>query len=89
MAEEIDFYRTQTGLPFGLSVQDYEYEYFKNLSGLSTGLAIDDYKRKVFEATTGYPSQVDGEYWYYASLLGLSEPKISLEDMKKQFFDMH
>ena len=86
MAEEIDFYRAQTGLPQGLSQQDYELAYFRTLSGLPVGLSIDDYKQKAFETATGYKAQVDGEYWYYANALGVTDQKQSLEDLKRQYF---
>lgn len=85
--EEIDYYRTQTGLPNGLSQNDYEYVYYGSLSGLPVGLTIDDYKRKVFEDATGYKSQPDGEYWYFAGLVGVTDQTKSLEDLKKLFFD--
>lgn len=87
--DEIDYYRTQSGLSdIKLSQQDYEYAYFRNVSGLADGLAIDDYKRKFFADETGYESQVDGEYWYYANATSTTNPKVSLEDLKKIFFDM-
>lgn len=87
--EEIEYYRTQSGLSdVTLSQADYEYEYFKNASGLPDHLAIDDYKQKFFEDETGYAHLVDGEYWYYANATENTDFKLSLEDLKKIFFDM-
>lgn len=86
---EIDYYRTQSGLADAtLSQQDYEYAYFRDVSGLADGLTIDDYKRKFFADETGYESQVDGEYWYYANAVGTTNFQLSLEDLKRIFFDM-
>lgn len=87
--QEIDYYRTQSGLTDPtLSLADYEYEYFKNVSGLPDGLAIDDYKQKFFFDQTGYPMYTDGEYWYYANETENTDFKLSLEDLKRIFFDM-
>lgn len=87
--QEIDYYRTQSGLTDPtLSQHDYEYAYFKLVSGLPDGLAIDDYKQKFFEDETGFKSQVDGEYWYYANETENTDFKLSLEDLKRIFFDM-
>jgi hypothetical protein len=87
--EEIDYYRTQSGLSdVTLSQADYEYEYFKNVSGLPDGLSIDDYKQKFFFDETGYPQVVDGEYWYYANETENTDFQLSLEDLKRIFFNM-
>lgn len=86
--EEIDYYRTQSGLPQGLAQEDYELSYFQQVSGLPVGLTIDDYKQKFFETETGYSNVVDGEYWYYAQETSTTNPQVSVEDLKKIFFDM-
>lgn len=87
--QEIDYYRTQSGLTDEtLSQHDYEYEYFKNVSGLPDGLAIDDYKQKFFFDETGYPMITDSEYWYYANETENTDFQLSLEDLKRIFFDM-
>lgn len=84
---EIDYYRTQSGLPAGLSLQDYQLAYFRVASGLPAGLAIDDYRQKFYETQTGYKNQTDGEYWYYANQLALTNPKLALDDLRKQWLD--
>lgn len=87
--EEIDYYRTQSGLSNpDLSQQDYEYEYFKNVSGLAAGLAIDDYKTAFYASETGYSSLVDAEYWYFAQEVSDLSGIKSLEDLKQIFFSM-
>ena len=82
--EEIDYYRTQSGLAAGLSQQDYEYEYFKTASGLSAGLSIDDYKTGYYAAQTGFKDQVTAEYAYFLTNSGGTR-SMSLEDLKKKF----
>lgn len=84
---EIDYYRTQSGLPAGLSLQDYQLAYFRTASGLPTGLALDDYRQKFYETQTGRKSVQDGEYWYYAAQLGLSNPRLAVDDLRQQFLD--
>lgn len=84
--QEIDYYRTQSGLPYGLSQQDYEYAYFKTASGLPAGLSIDDYKTKFYATATGKTTQVDAEYAYFAAQVGATDQKRSLEDLKELFF---
>lgn len=86
--QEIDYYRTQSGLADQtLSQQDYEYTYFKSVSGLADGLAIDDYKTAFYKAETGFSSQVDAEYAYFLANAAGGTSFMSLEDLKKIFFD--
>jgi hypothetical protein len=86
--QEIDYYRTQSGLSDQtLSQQDYEYTYFKNASGLDAGLTIDDYKTAFYKDETGFSSQVDAEYAYFLANATGGTNLMSLEDLKKIFFD--
>ena len=86
--QEIDYYRTQSGLSDQtLSQQDYEYTYFKDSSGLPEGLSIDDYKTAFYAMETGASNKVDAEYEYFLANSGGTRA-MSLEDLKKIFFDM-
>lgn len=87
MAELIDYYRTVSGLPQGLSLNDYMYKYFKTASGLPAGLALDDYMRAFYEAQTGYKSIQDGERAYFEAQLGLTNSKLAVDDLRQMFLD--
>lgn len=87
MAELIDYYRTVSGLPQGLSLNDYMYKYFKTASGLPAGLALDDYMQAFYEAQTGYKSLQDGERAYFAAQLGLTNSKLAVDDLRQMFLN--
>jgi hypothetical protein len=87
MADEIDYYRTVSGLAAGLSLDDYKYAYFKTASGLANGLSVEDYRRSFYEAQTGYKSIQDGERAYYEAQLGLTNSKLAVDDLRQMFLD--
>lgn len=89
MAELIDYYRTVSGLPFGLSLDDYMYKYFKTASGLPTGLSLGDYQRAFYEQQTGYKNIDDGERMYYAIQLGIPDSRLAVDDLRQMFLDSH
>lgn len=87
MAELIDYYRTVSGLPQGLSLDDYMYKYFKTASGLAAGLSLNDYMRAFYEAQTGFKDLDTAERAYYAAQLGLTNPKLAVDDLRQMFLD--
>jgi len=87
MAEEIDYYRTVSGLAAGLSLDDYKYAYFKAESGLAAGLSLEDYRSAFYKAETGHSSVQDGERAYYAAQLGLTNSKLAVDDLRQMFLD--
>ena len=89
MADLIEYYRTVSGLPFGLALDDYMYSYFKTASGLPTGLSLNDYMRAFYEAQTGFKDLDTGERAYYAAQLGLTNPKLAVDDLRQMFLDAH
>jgi len=89
MAELIDYYRTVSGLPFGLSLDDYMYKYFKTASGLSAGLSLGDYQRAFYEQQTGYKNIDDAERMYYAIQLGIPDSRLAVDDLRQMFLDSH
>lgn len=89
MAELIDYYRTVSGLPFGLSLDDYMQSYFKTASGLPAGLSLQDYQRAFYEQQTGYKNIDDGERTYYAISLGIPDSRLSVDDLRQMFLDSH
>lgn len=84
---EIDYYRTVSGLPFGLALDDYMYEYFKTASGLEDGLSIGDYRTAFYKAETGYDTLQDGERAYYAIELGIPDSRLAVDDLRQMFLD--
>lgn len=89
MAEEIDYYRTVSGLAAGLSLDDYKYAYFKTASGLAAGLSLPDYQSAFYKAETGYDSIQDGERAYYAIELGIPDTRLAVDDLRQMFLDSH
>lgn len=89
MAELIDYYRTVSGLPFGLSLDDYMHEYFKTVSGLEEGLSLNDYMRAFYEAETGYADLDTAERMYYAIQLGIPDSRLAVDDLRQMFLDSH
>jgi hypothetical protein len=87
MAEEIDYYRTVSGLAAGLSLDDYKYAYFKAESGLPAGLSMEDYRSAFYKAETGYDSVQDGERAYYAIELGIPDTRLAVDDLRQMFLD--
>jgi len=88
MAKElIDYYRTVSGLPQGLSLNDYMYKYFKTVSGLPAGLALDDYQRAFYEAQTGFKDLDTGERAYYAAQLTIPNTKLAVDDLRQMFLN--
>jgi hypothetical protein len=87
MAEEIDYYRTVSGLATGLSLDDYKYAYFKTASGLADGLSMEDYRSAFYLAETGYASIQDGERAYYAIELGIPDSRLAVDDLRQMFLD--
>jgi hypothetical protein len=85
MADMITYYRTVSGLPDGLALDDYMYEYFKTVSGLDDGLTINDYMQAFYKAETGFESVVDGERAYYEAELGLTNSKLAVDDLREMF----
>jgi hypothetical protein len=83
----IEYYRTVSGLPFGLSLNDYMYKYFETASGLPAGLALDDYQRAFYEAQTGFKDIDTGERAYYAAQLLIPNTKLSVDDLRQMFLD--
>ena len=89
MAELIDYYRTVSGLPQGLALDDYMYKYFKTASGLAAGLSLADYQRAFYEQQTGLKSLQDGERAYYAAQLLIPNTNLSVDDLRQMFLDAH
>jgi len=89
MAELIDYYRTVSGLPFGLSLDDYMQSYFKTASGLPAGRSLQDYQRAFYEQQTGYKNIDDGERMYYAIQLGIPDSRLAVDDLRQMFLDTH
>lgn len=87
MAELIDYYRTVSGLPNGLALDDYMYKYFKTASGLADGLSLNDYMRAFYEAETGYPDLDTAERAYYAIELGIPDSRLPVDDLRQMFLD--
>lgn len=87
MAEMIDYYRTASGLPTGLALDDYMYKYFKDASGLAAGLSIQDYMQAFYAAETGYQDVATGERMYYAIQLGIPDSRLAVDDLRQMFFD--
>ena len=85
MADIITYYRTVSGLPFGLSLNDYQYKYFKTVSGLAANLSLSDYMQAFYKAETGFESVVDGERAYYEAELGLTNSKLAVDDLREMF----
>ena len=83
----IEYYRDASGLPFGLSLDDYMYAYFKTVSGLAAGLSLNDYMRSFYEAQTGFKDIDTAERAYYAAQLGLTNPKLAVDDLRQMFLD--
>jgi len=83
----IEYYRDASGLPWGLSLDDYMYGYFKTVSGLADGLSLNDYMRAFYEAETGYPTLDDGERTYYAIQLGIPDSRLAVDDLRQMFLD--
>lgn len=89
MAELIDYYRTVSGLPFGLSLDDYMQAYFKTASGLPAGLSLQDYQRAFYEQQTGYKNIDDGERAYYAAQLLIPNTNLAVDDLRQMFLNAH
>lgn len=85
MADMITYYRTASGLPDGLALDDYMYAYFKSVSGLPAGLSIDDYMQAFYKAQTGKDSVIDGERAYYEAQLGLTNSQLAVDDLREMF----
>lgn len=85
MADLITYYRTVSGLPDGLSLDDYMYAYFKTASGLPAGLTLDDYTQAFYKAQTGKDSVNDGERAYYEAQLGLTNSQLAVDDLREMF----
>ncbi len=83
----IEYYRDASGLPFGLSLDDYMYTYFKTVSGLATGLSLNDYMRSFYEAETGYKDLDTAERMYYAIELGIPDSRLAVDDLRQMFLD--
>ena len=87
MADLIEYYRTVSGLPFGLALDDYMYSYFKTASGLAAGLSLNDYMRSFYEAETGYKDLDTAERMYYAIELGIPDSRLAIDDLRQMFLD--
>ena len=89
MADLMEYYRTVSGLPWGLALDDYMRSYFKTASGLGEGLSLQDYQRAFYEQQTGYKNIDDGERTYYAIQLGIPDSRLAVDDLRQMFLDSH
>lgn len=87
LMDDLEYYRTKTGLPFESSRPDLERAYFQQMSGLPDGLRVDDYKHAFFSAETGEQSAAAAELAYYASKVKDPVGK-SISDLRREFFNL-